>query len=143
MRMNKTPHKKPLEHLRAEWAEAWGIEPHVRIGRTMLETSLAYKQREQAGYGLTAAQQARLAQLIKMYKRNPHCFDDNRPNIKAGTRLVKEWQGKRYSITVLDSGFEYEGKTYTSLSQIATQITGTRWNGWTFFGLKRKEGNHA
>lgn len=126
-----------LEDLRQEWAAAWSLQPHSRIGRSMLEKSLAYKQR---GQGLTSDQQRRLEQLIKQYKRNPNCFDKNVPVLKPGTRLVRNWNGARYSVLVHTAGYEYKGKIYGSLSQIASEITGTRWNGWIFFGLKKKEG---
>jgi hypothetical protein len=58
---------------------------------------------------------------------------DDRPI--AGTRLLREYQGVEHVVTVLADGFEYEGRPYRSLSAIARVITGTRWNGWTFFGL--------
>ena len=60
----------------------------------------------------------------------------NRPI--AGTRLVREWQGVEHQVTVLADGFEYLGQPYKSLSSIAREITGTRWNGWVFFGLKNQ-----
>ena len=56
----------------------------------------------------------------------------------AGTRLVREWQGAEHSVTVRDDGYEYQGRPYKSLSAIARLITGTRWNGWVFFGLKNQ-----
>ncbi len=59
---------------------------------------------------------------------------DDRPI--AGTRLIREWQGVEHCVTVLHDGFEYQGRPYRSLSAIARAITGTRWNGWVFFGLK-------
>lgn len=126
-----------IEELRREWASAWGLPPHTRIGRRMLEKSLAYKQRRQS---LTAEQQKRLEQLSKQYKRNPNSFDENVPVLKPGTRLVRNWNGTRHSVLVQAAGYEYKGKIYGSLSQIASEITGTRWNGWIFFGLKKKEG---
>jgi hypothetical protein len=52
-------------------------------------------------------------------------------------RLVRTWKGKKYGVTVTQNGFEYEGKSYTSLSHIANTITSSRWNGWLFFGLKK------
>ncbi len=143
MRAARKPIKESLDRLRQEWAQAWGKQPSARIGRRMLEKSLAYKQRELAGLGLTGEQRARLEQLIKSYRRNPNCFDENRQDIKPGTRLVKEHSGKRHTVTVLAGGYDYNGKPYGSLSQIASEITGTRWNGWTFFGLKRKTGAAA
>jgi hypothetical protein len=54
----------------------------------------------------------------------------------AGTRLVREWNGRTYEVTVVYGGFEYDGRRYRSLTAIATAITGTHWNGRAFFGLK-------
>ena len=59
---------------------------------------------------------------------------DDRPI--AGTRLIREWQGVEHCVTVLCDGYEYGGRPYKSLSAAARAITGTRWNGWVFFGLK-------
>jgi hypothetical protein len=53
-----------------------------------------------------------------------------------GTRLIREWQGIEHCVTVRDDDFEYQGRPYKSLSSVARTITGTRWNGWVFFGLK-------
>ena len=57
----------------------------------------------------------------------------------AGTRLVREWQGTVQTVTVLAEGYEWQGRPYQSLSAVARAITGTRWNGWTFFGLKNQQ----
>jgi hypothetical protein len=56
--------------------------------------------------------------------------------IKPGTRLIRQWEGKTHQVTVSESGFEYNGEQYKSLSVIARLITGTRWSGSLFFGLK-------
>ena len=55
----------------------------------------------------------------------------------AGTRLIREWRGIENVVTVTSDGFDFEGRPYRSLSAIARAITGTRWNGWVFFGLRR------
>jgi len=128
--------KLPLNELRQMWAHAWGREAYARIGRTMLEKSLEYKIREREGQGLSAEQQARLEQLVREYKRKPACFDGNGP-LKPGIRLVRMHNGKKHSVLVKADGFEYGGHTYSSLSKIANDITGKRWNGWIFFGLKK------
>ena len=69
------------------------------------------------------------------------------PRIKPGTRLIRVWQDKTHSVLVLeDGGFEWNGARHRSLSTIAKTITGTSWNGWTFFGVKRgsvKEGRDS
>lgn len=135
-----TPENLPLNELRQVWAQAWGFEPHVRIGRTMLEKSLAYKRRELECGGLSPDQQKRLDQLIKQYKRNPGCFDETAGTLKPGTRLVRTYDGKKHSVIVKEVGFEYQGQDYTSLSKIANDITGKSWNGWVFFGLKKTGG---
>ena len=63
---------------------------------------------------------------------------DNRP--LPGTRLVREYEGAQHVVTVRADDFEFEGRPYQSLSSIARHITGTRWNGWVFFGLKGRAG---
>lgn len=129
----------PTAELRQKWAEVWGIQPHRYIRREMLEKSLIFKMRQMSGEGLTSEQQARLDRLVLAYKKNPNFFDETRISLKPGTRLVKMWKGKKYSVLTLTDGFEYNDQKYTSLSEIALQITGTRWNGWVFFGLKNKK----
>ena len=60
------------------------------------------------------------------------------PRIKPGTRLIRLWQDKTHTVEVLQDGFEWEGRRYSSLSAIAKAISGTNWNGYTFFGVKRR-----
>lgn len=126
-----------LEELRQQWTQEWGVKPHHRIGRTMLEKSLAFKMRESQGHGLTPDQRKRLDQLVSAYKSNPKLFNEGLSKLKPGIRLVKHYRGTHHSVLVCDDGFEYRGKHYGSLSEIASLIAGTRWNGWTFFGIKR------
>lgn len=129
----------PTAELRRHWSECWGISPHRYIRREMLEKSLLFRMRQQAGQGLTAEQQARLDKLVQAYKKNPRCFDETRVVLKPGTRLVRMWEGKKHVVLTMADGFEYEQQKYKSLSEIANAITGTRWNGWVFFGLKKKK----
>ena len=135
--------KLSLIELRQMWLSVWGMEPHAKIGRTMLEKSLSYKLHEQRS-SIPDDIKERLRQLIKSYKRNPDCFDEYKPALKPGTRLVRNWNGNRYSVLILMNGeYEYQGKTYSSPSQIASEITGTRWNGWLFFGFKNRGGKKS
>ena len=127
----------PLAQLREHWASAWGTKPHLRIGRSMLERSLLLQVKNKSGHGLTTDQNKKLKKLITTYKRNPNCFDKGNINLKAGTKLVREWRGKKHIVTVTSNGFSYNGEPYTSLSTLAFDITGSRWNGWLFFGLKK------
>lgn len=127
----------PLAELRQIWAEAWGMQPHAKIGRTMLIKSLEYRRREQVIGGIPLELQQRLKTLVAAYKRNPRCFDEDVHGLKPGTRLVKTWKETRHTVMVVKNGFEYEDRIYTSLSEVAFAITGSRWNGWVFFGLKK------
>lgn len=126
-----------LQDLRQQWAQVWGLQPHSRIGRTTLLKSLEFKIWEQKTGGLTQEQKKRLKRLLTSYKRNPRCFDENVIGIKPGTRIIKIWKEKRHSVLVVENGFEYEGKFYENLSRVAMAITGTKWSGWKFFGLKK------
>jgi len=130
----------PLIELREKWAEYWGVQPHARIGRVMLEKSLEFKMQEARGEGLSAEQQQRLDQLVLAYKRNPKFFDEGLSELKPGIRLVKIYNGEHHSVLVCADGFKYRDKIYGSLSEIASIIAGTRWNGWVFFGLKKRGG---
>lgn len=122
------------DELKWQWSEAWGMPPPPKISRTMLEKSLAFKLREQAGLGLTPEQQEKLNRLVATYKRNPAPLRELR--VKPGTRLVRTWQGVQHAVLVRSDGYEYKGLTCRSLSEVARMITGTNWNGWTFFGIK-------
>jgi hypothetical protein len=133
--MQESLTKLSLTELRQMWARAWNIEPSDRLGRALLEKSLAFKLEKT----LRQDQHDRLEQLIKTYKRNPKCFDERCNALKPGTQLMRSWKGKKHTILVKTDGFDYQGRLYTSLSQIANDITGTRWNGHLFFGLKKKD----
>jgi Protein of unknown function (DUF2924) len=60
----------------------------------------------------------------------------------SGTKLIREWQGIEHCVTVRADDFEYLGRPYKSLSSVAHEITGTKWNGWVFFGLKTIRAGH-
>jgi hypothetical protein len=125
-----------LEDLRAQWREAWQIKPHNRIGRKMLERSLHFKRHEQQ---LPLQTQKRLNKLIQNYKRNTQYFEQGHMRLKPGMKIVREWKGKPYVVTVTAEGLKYQNKDYTSLSKIASDITGSKWNGWVFFNLKNNK----
>jgi hypothetical protein len=128
----------PMAELRRQWAECWGIKPHWRVGRQMLEKSLAFKQRELRGEGMAPEQRKRLDNLVAQYKRDSKSFDQGPAGLKPGTKLVRAHGGDKHIVTVKPDGFEYRNQHYDSLSEIAFVITGTRWNGWIFFGVKRR-----
>ena len=121
-----------LQELRNHWTQIWGITPHARIGRTMLEKSLMLKHHQ-----INPDIETRLQKLVKEYKRNPKCFDARSNILKTGTQLTRIYSGKKHSAIVCENGFEYDGIMYNSLSKIANHITGSKWNGYVFFGLKQ------
>ncbi len=126
-----------LDALRKYWAQAWKVRPHPHISRKMLTRSLQFKIREARGLGLSYDQQTKLDQLVRSYKRSRAEGSKRQFSIKSGTRFIREYGEARHVVTVQGGLFEYNNKTYKSLSAIASEISGTRWNGWTFFGVKK------
>lgn len=131
----------PVVALKQKWRELCEGEPPP-YNRRFLESRLAYRIQELAYGGLSPETLERLDALAdelegKGSKRRSNL--QNRP--VAGTRLIREWRGVEHSVTVRQEDFEYQGRPYKSLSAIARAITGTRWNGLVFFGLKNKRGH--
>ena len=131
----------PTAELKRRWRDLFETEPPP-YNRRFLESRLAYRIQELAYGGLKPETVARLEALgerldggkIDVRRKR----GDDRPI--AGTRLIREWQGVEHAVTVTNDGYEYAGRPFRSLSAIANAITGTRWNGWTFFGLKNHRG---
>jgi hypothetical protein len=96
--------------------------------------------RESAFSRLDPATQRKLAQAIRQIVPSGQRPPPAGNRIKAGTRLVREWRGRVHEVMVTADGFVWDGKRHRSLSEIARLITGTRWNGWVFFGLKPAAG---
>jgi hypothetical protein len=125
--------------LKAMWRQLFDTEPPP-YNRRFLESRLAYRIQELAYGGLKPETIERLEAFAEdldggdpAKRRRPA---KDRPI--AGTRLIREWQGVEHCVTVQDEGYEYRGRPYQSLSAIARAITGTRWNGWVFFGLRNQ-----
>jgi hypothetical protein len=126
----------PMAELKQKWRDLFDREPPA-YNRRFLESRLAYRIQELAYGGLSAETVERLDALAdelddKTSRRR--ALLTSRPI--AGTRLIREWHGIEHSVTVRHEDFEYQGRPYKSLSAIARQITGTRWNGFVFFGLR-------
>jgi len=126
--------------LRALWKQLFTIPPPRQVRRGLFIRLLAYQMQEQAYGGLSPATRKRLSELARKFETNPNAELSGAPRIKPGTRLIRDWRGQSHRVTVLDNGYEYAGKRYSSLSQVARLITGTRWSGPLFFGLR---GSHA
>jgi len=133
--------------LKERWRTLYGSEPPA-YNKSYLVKRLAYRIQELAYGGLSQAAQAQLRDALdgddadgmtsRMHRRRRK---DGMP--VTGTRLVREWQGNRYEVTVVHGGFEFEGRKYRSLTAITKAITGTHWNGPGFFGLRKPIGKAA
>ena len=118
-----------------------GEAPHTN--RKFIESRLAYRIQELAYGGLKAETRRRLEALADaISNENTAAKRSSAPEqtLLVGTRLLREWQGVEHSVTVMADGFEWEGRPYASLSSVARAITGTRWNGPLFFGLRTTRG---
>ena len=131
----------PTPDLKKQWRELFDSEPPP-FNRRYLESRLAYRIQELAYGGLKPETVRRLERLGEDLDGG----DKKKRGMRAdampitGTRLLREWQGVEHIVTVTTNGFEWQGRPYKSLSAIARAITGTRWNGWVFFGLKSHRG---
>ena len=128
-----------IAELRALWRAKLNSEPPEAFGPDLLRRSVAQKLQEDAYGGLDRKTVRLLNQLMAQSARADGKIVVPR-RIKPGAILVREWKGKNHRIMVLDDGFAFEGKPYDSLSEIARRITGTRWNGPRFFGMRPDNG---
>lgn len=123
--------------LKEQWRTLFGKEPPP-FNRPYLVSRLAYRIQELAYGGLKPETRARLEALGEQLDGGNVVLRriraDHRP--LPGTRLIREYDGVQHVVTIRPDDFEYEGRPYRSLSAIARHITGTRWNGWVFFGLR-------
>lgn len=126
------------QQLRTEWRRLYRNHP-PRLSRDLLVRTIAYRMQELAYGGLSKATQRKLVTLTRELETNGSIVSDPAPRIRPGARLVREWRGRTHTVVVTEEGFEYAGKTYSSLSKIAQAITGAHWSGPRFFGLNRSE----
>jgi hypothetical protein len=130
----------PTPHLKVMWRQLFGREPPMG-NRPYLQSRLAYRIQELAYGGLKPETVERLVALGERLDGGNIVLRriraDSRP--LPGTRLLREHGGVEHVVTVRTDDFEFEGRPYRSLSAIARHITGTRWNGWTFFGLRTRD----
>ncbi len=125
-----------LPTLRDEWRRLYGAPP-PRISRDLLIRGLAYKLQEHVHGGLSKSTQRRLRTLAKAFAQTGRVAPSTGPRLRPGARLVRQWRGETYLVTVTESGFEYAGELYGSLSSIARRITGAHCSGPRFFGIQK------
>lgn len=128
-----------IHALRERWRTLFRTEPPTAFGPDLLRRSIAQKLQEDAYGKLASTAQRELTRIIVSLEKNLTTRITLPRRIKPGAVLVRDWKGKPHRVTVLDKGFSYEGRTYPSLSEIAREITSTRWNGPRFFGLRPAE----
>lgn len=126
-----------LTELRKRWSRSFNASVPKGLSQDMLIRGIAYKIQEKAYGGLSQAMKRKLNAIAKQIDDGDLRGFDPEPALKPGVKLIREWQAQTYMVTVLDDGFEYNGKRYGSLSMIAREITGVRWSGPRFFGLKK------
>ena len=133
-----------VNELKTEW-QAMFDAPAPNNSRTFLESRLAYRIQELTCGG-PDKQTRRLLDLLAdevegTLTRKAQIADPRNPVV--GTKLIREWDGVAHTVTVLREGFDWDGRRYKSLSAVARAITGTRWNGYRFFGLRERKRGEA
>lgn len=132
--------QKTREELLQIWRNLFKTEPPTDLNKSYLIKHLVWQMQANKLGGLAAMTQNRLEKLVKKYKTTKELksadIKTSQPfSIQAGTKLIREFKNQKYEVIALDKGFSYNGKNYKSLSAIANEITGTRWNGKKFFGV--------
>ncbi len=129
--------KLGVDELRARWKVMFGNAPSRDISRSFLTRAIAYRLQEKALGGLKPSTQRMLAEFACGGSDGSAAVPSR--IVRPGAVLVREWRGISHQVSVLENGFSFRGNHYRSLSEVARQITGTRWSGPLFFGLKRPQ----
>jgi hypothetical protein len=137
-----------LKGLRSRWQSVFGKPSPTHLTRHLLFAVIAYRlQADRFGdldhatrqvLDRTVAKEAEPAMSARLAS-----FDQKRSELTPGTVLVREWDRQSQRVMVMAEGFAWNGQTYDSLSKVAFAITGTKWNGPRFFGLRDKEDRSA
>ena len=131
--------KASTKDLREGWKAMFGKAPSPDIRRSFLTRAIAYRLQEEAFGGLKPSTQRLLAEFAHDGANGSAFAAAPSRIVQPGVVLVREWRGTSHQVSVLEKGFSFGGKRYRSLSEVAREITGTRWSGPLFFGLKRSQ----
>ena len=123
--------------LKERWHALYDAPPPANISRNLLLRAVAYRMQEEAYGGLSARTRKQLARAAQDVAAGRGLATPSR-RIKPGTRLLREWHGVVHEVIVLERSVLYREKNWPSLSAVAREITGARWSGPRFFGLKGK-----
>ena len=129
--------------LKDRWRALYGSEPPRRISRDLLIRALAYRIQEQALGGLKPSTRRLLTKVATAASARRPIQVRAECTLKQGTVLLREWHGTQHQVVVREGGIMFQSKPYKSLSRVAHRITGTKWSGPLFFGLKTVRGNQA
>jgi len=130
--------------LRARWKSLFGRPAPKSLRRKFMARAVAYQMQVAAYGGLSAATRRRLREIAVAVRNGDRNSVLGGVQLKPGTQLIRQWQNTTHTVMVLDDGFALDGRTYKSLSAVAKVITGTNWNGYAFFGVRRSaRGNKA
>jgi hypothetical protein len=137
--------KASITNLRERCTSLYGEETSGRLGRSFLVRAIAYRLQERAFGGLKPSTRRLLARVAEEAAAGNSPKSSPIRKAETGTILVREWQGSAHRVTVLGDGVSFNGKRYRSLSEVAREITGSRWSGPRFFGLRTSaaENNHG
>jgi hypothetical protein len=120
------------------WQQVFKTGPPLRMRKELMLQFVAYRVQEREFGALSNSSHRRLRELASEIEVNSDGPVSQRPAIKPGTRLIRQWKDQVHIVNVEEKNYEYRGARYESLSEIARLITGTRWSGPLFFGLKIK-----
>ena len=134
--IGRLPNLSLLE-LRHRWKTLFGHPAPKSLRRNFLARAVAYQMQVDTYGGLSVATKRRLREIANAVRTGDANAMLGSSRIKPGTQMIRQWQGTTHTVTALAEGFEWNGRTYKSLSAVANAITGTNWNGFAFFGIKR------
>jgi hypothetical protein len=126
-----------LGELRERWKTLFGHPAPKSLRRNFLARAVAYQMQVETFGGLSVATKRRLREIANAVRNGDANAVLSTSRIKPGTQMIRQWQNITHRVTASKQGFEWEGRTFNSLSAVAKAITGTNWNGFAFFGIKR------
>jgi hypothetical protein len=124
------------ERLKERWRTLYGTEPPPRISEDLLRRAIAYRLQERSLGGLKPSTRRLLRRVAEEARPRHSTSATPAPRLRPGAVLIREWRGTSHQVTVLEDGVLFRGKRHRSLSEVAREITGNRWSGPLFFGLR-------
>jgi hypothetical protein len=133
------------DELKERWRQLYGTEPPGKIHHALMVAAIAHRMQVNALGGLKASVHRYLMRVFRDAADGQQALGYTSLSPKPGTVLVRDWGGVTYQVKVLEDGLLFRGKRYKSLSEVARVITGARWSGPLFFGLRpaAKEQSHG